>query len=259
MNVDPEMAFSQGDLMRRLRELEKLVRELTSGRRMEHATIGAGGIRVRGTGGVTLQQGGGLTVEDGGDIVIRGGALNVYDDNDTLVATIGLLPNGSRGIAAFDPSTGSLVELSTLAFGQRSAAAPDEEVLGTEGVWTSLPGGPVVSNVPIGSSGRALVMVTADISAYPTGSNTEVDAYMGFQITGATERDPSIYDAVRASFRRDTDTTGNPGVTVAASRQALVEGLSPGLHTFEAKYRINVDTAFDEGGFMSRNITVTPF
>jgi hypothetical protein len=259
MQVDPEIAFSRGDVMRRLNELEKQVREFTSGRRMENATIGAGGIRVKGSGGVTLQQGGGLTVEDGGDIVIRGGALNVYDDTDTLIAAIGLLPNGARGIAALDPSTGSLVEMSTMAFGTRSVDAEDEEVLGTENVWVSLPGGPVVPNVPIGSSGRALVMVTADISCRPTGSNTEVDAWMGYEITGATTRAPSVYDSVRAAFRRDADTTGNPGITVAASREVLVEGLSQGLHTFEAKYRMSVDTAFDEASYMSRNITVRPF
>jgi hypothetical protein len=41
-----DAAFSSGDIMRRLRTLEQHVRELTAGRRLENATIGAGGIRV---------------------------------------------------------------------------------------------------------------------------------------------------------------------------------------------------------------------
>jgi hypothetical protein len=42
-----DVAFSQGDIMRRLRELEAQVRELNAGRRLENASIGAGGIRVK--------------------------------------------------------------------------------------------------------------------------------------------------------------------------------------------------------------------
>lgn len=259
MQVDPDIAFSRGDVMRRLAELEKRVVELTSGRRLENATVGANGIRVKGAGGITLQQGGGVTVEDGGDIVVRGGALNVFDDTETLVAVIGRLPNGSRGVAALDPTTGSLVELSTLAFGTRSVDAEEEEVLGTVGVWSSLPGGPVVPDVPIGTTGRALVMVTADIACYPTGSNTEVDAWMGFEVSGASSRAPNITDSVRAAFRRDADTTGNPGVTVAASREVLVEGLAAGLHTFTAQYQYTASSAFDEASYMSRNLTIRPF
>lgn len=75
-----DAAFSQGDVMRRLRELEGLVRELTAGRRLENATVGAGGLRIKGAGGIRLQAGGGLTVEDGGDIVIEGGDLVVIGE-----------------------------------------------------------------------------------------------------------------------------------------------------------------------------------
>ena len=42
-----DAAQSNGDIMRRLRELEAMVRELTAGRRLENASIGKGGLRVR--------------------------------------------------------------------------------------------------------------------------------------------------------------------------------------------------------------------
>lgn len=198
------------------------------------------------------------TVVSQGDVNIRGGSLNVYDTADNLVAVVGLLPNGGRGIAAVDP-TGALVELSTLAFGMRSANALDEVILGTENVWTTFPDGPTISGVQIGSSGRALVMLSADILAAPTGSNTEVAAWLSFAIAGATTRSPQTTQALRCEYRRDVDTAGNPGVTISATRVVLVEGLNAGAHDFTAQYRMAEDTAADEASFLGRNLTVMPF
>lgn len=76
MGVNSDAAFSRGDYMRRLERLEREVEQLRSARRLEHATIGQGGLRVRGEGGITLQDGGGLLVESGGDIeVLDGGQV----------------------------------------------------------------------------------------------------------------------------------------------------------------------------------------
>lgn len=47
-----DAAQSNGDIMRRLRELEAMVRELTAGRRLENASVGKGGIRVREDGSI---------------------------------------------------------------------------------------------------------------------------------------------------------------------------------------------------------------
>lgn len=47
-----DAATSQGDIMRRLRDLESMVRELTAGRRLENASIGQGGLRVREDGSI---------------------------------------------------------------------------------------------------------------------------------------------------------------------------------------------------------------
>lgn len=41
-----DAALSNGDLARRISELERLVRELTAGRRLENSTIGGGGMRI---------------------------------------------------------------------------------------------------------------------------------------------------------------------------------------------------------------------
>jgi|GEM_PF-5429829 len=55
-------AMHQGDLVRRIEKLERLVRELSSARGLESSSIGEGGLR--------LIEGGALTV-DGGNIIVR--------------------------------------------------------------------------------------------------------------------------------------------------------------------------------------------
>lgn len=64
-----DAAFSDGDIMRRLRQLEAELREMRSSRRLESSTIGAGGLTVKGEGGVTVENGGDLVVEDGGQFL----------------------------------------------------------------------------------------------------------------------------------------------------------------------------------------------
>lgn len=81
MQVDPDIAFSKGDVMRRLGELERRLAEATAGRRLENASVGAGGIR--------LKSGGGITVEDGGDVRINGGLLEVAAENGATIMRIG--------------------------------------------------------------------------------------------------------------------------------------------------------------------------
>lgn len=77
-----DAAFSPGDILRRLRRLEGLVRELIAGRRLENASVGAGGITFRGEGGITLTDGGGVVITDNG-------TLRLVDHDGTAVVDIG--------------------------------------------------------------------------------------------------------------------------------------------------------------------------
>lgn len=72
----------QGDLPRRVAELERRLTEVTSGRRLEDASVGARGIR--------LHNGGGITVDDGGRVVLRN-AIGVD------LAYFGPIGGGSQG------------------------------------------------------------------------------------------------------------------------------------------------------------------
>lgn len=83
-----DAAFSRGDIMRRLAFLEDEVRRLRSARRLESASIGEGGLRIKGEGGLTIDNGGGIRVEDGG-------RLAVYQENGAELFAVYRSPEGS--------------------------------------------------------------------------------------------------------------------------------------------------------------------
>ncbi len=84
-----DAAFSQGDIMRRLAMLEDEVRQLRAARRLESATIGDGGLRIKG-GTITVQNDGSIVVEDGGDIIMQGnGRLLMTSPDDVDLVDIG--------------------------------------------------------------------------------------------------------------------------------------------------------------------------
>lgn len=65
-----DAAFHGGNVMRRLAEMDARLREATAGRRLENATIGEGGLRIKDGGGVTIQDDGSLVVEAGGSLEV---------------------------------------------------------------------------------------------------------------------------------------------------------------------------------------------
>lgn len=81
-------AFDASDIMRRLRNLERTMRELSSGRRLESSSVGTGGLRIHSGGNALIEDGGGLTVTGGGDITIDGGEFRVYHPSGTEMMLI---------------------------------------------------------------------------------------------------------------------------------------------------------------------------
>ncbi|MGH8878567.1 MAG: hypothetical protein ACRD0P_14685 [Stackebrandtia sp.] len=63
MGLISDPARSQGDVMRRLREMEKRVQRLEAMRRLEAASIGAGGLRVTNGGRITVEDADGIAVD----------------------------------------------------------------------------------------------------------------------------------------------------------------------------------------------------
>lgn len=86
-----DVAFSRGDIMRRLQLIESELRQLRSARSLEAATIREGGLTVKGgtvrvtnTGQILVEDGGDVRVIEGGDVVVEGGNVQVTDGNVAL-------------------------------------------------------------------------------------------------------------------------------------------------------------------------------
>lgn len=82
-------------LYRRIDQLEREIRELRASRRLESASIGGGGLRVKDGGSVTVD--GGSVEISAGSMEISGGRLTVYDVDGMPLARLGDLGSGFRG------------------------------------------------------------------------------------------------------------------------------------------------------------------
>lgn len=268
--ANPDAAFSKGNLARELVLLRKRVAALETRRTLESASIGRGGLRVKGGAITILDADGNVIMElstDGltlegllavlGNIVVSDGAIRADNADGTRIFEV----KSDPAEIFMDKSLISSLALEILGEAISSADAPANEVLGdTAGSWVDLTGGPEITGVEVGDSGRALVMTGADISAAPTGENNQVDAFMSFEVSGETSVAPGVYDALRVAHRRgDGDSLLHPSVTAGATRVHLATGLNAGTHTFTAKYRVSTDSAFDEANYLGRNLTVIPF
>jgi hypothetical protein len=205
--------------MRRLAELERQLRREQTARRLEAAHIGAGGV------------------------TITGGAVKIRNAAGDLVVQIGLLPDGTYGVAAIDPATGHLVSLSTLAFGMR--AVVNNEVLSITATDWADPDvgdpGPTITDLPVGTSGRCAVWLSATLRpGIPEEQVGSVE--MSFAVSGASSRQAGTTGIL--GLGRGSSGTGNFDTTDGDLGNAcLLEGLSPGLHTLHAQYQLTVNAS----------------
>lgn len=147
MAIDPDIAFSPGDLMRRVRELEQKVQELVSGRRLENSAVGRGGVRVHRGGGVSVEDGGRLgTVLASG---VRPFSVGQLAFGDPPVLYDGIVFRNPTGNAIFFtfPVGGSAENIAWKFTDGQSREVLSMDVLngGLARPWLPQPGVPVVS------------------------------------------------------------------------------------------------------------------
>lgn len=100
--------------------------------------------------------------------------------------------------------------------------------------------------VTVGASGKAIIILSADMS----GNNTSARARMGFAMSGSNTAAAS--DTFAAAQRIIATSVQYFGTT---TKIMLLTGLSAGSTTFKAKYRIDLGSGF----FQDRSIIVIPF
>lgn len=214
-------AMFQGDMQRRLAKLERRVEELTSGRRLEDASVGARGIRLVGSS---------IVAQD--------------PQTSQIVARFGIDPEtGDVGLMITDPDTGRDVSLSMMAFGLRSqnVNAAESHTGGSGPFWVDLDTpGPEVT-VRVADQGRMLVRMSCEVIVTPPGPGAV--GIMGWEADGPT---PLAISGITRSME-------GGGGTI--SREFLSPVLDGGLYTVRAKYAAGggADVVFHK-----RTVTVQP-
>lgn len=208
-------------ILRKIATLEREVRELKAARRLEAATIKAGSLRV---------------VDAAGELKVQ----------------VGLLPDGSYGLAAVNPD-GQTVTLATLAFGPVTASTPALQACTSSSYGDLATVGPTVT-AAIGPSGRAIVILSAAIAVDEAAGT----GYMGVEVsTSGAEVLPGNPDDGRALHVGTSGTLAGKIADAQTSLAVLLSGLPTDTLTFTAKYR-----RLGSGGtlqFTSRSMIVIPY
>lgn len=258
MGVISDSAVSD-DLARRLRTLERQVASLQTALRLEAATIGKGGLRIKDEGGVTFEDGGGVVINDGGTIQLNdGGSVELNDGGGVNV-------NDSQGERVFevvsepasifmDPSLIAEISAQALNFRIESALTVTSGTLDdTDLLFHDLDTGgtgPSVT-VPVSETGVAIVTFGALMSWQDlSGAASIMGGGVGFEVSGATTRAPTVDE----EFGFAAAVVANGSAQIKGVNQITVSGLNPGNNTFTLKYRNRDLDRFTD--FQSRQISV---
>ncbi|WIY05467.1 hypothetical protein QRX60_17050 [Amycolatopsis mongoliensis] len=182
--------------------------------------------------------------------VIRGGIGLAYQPGDTVLIEKRMSQWYILGNVGA-PGAGAANQI-------QSALVAASEATGSTSFTDLATVGPSVT-VYIGSSRRALVLVSAYIVATGTASSgTALGGRMSPQVSGASTI--AADNTLSASLAAVTDPSGFAGAGVTATFLRLytaADGLNVGMNTFTSKYnsRLSSPTC----AFASRNLTVIPF
>jgi hypothetical protein len=240
------------------------VSKLTAGTITAESVLAAR-MGVSGSGGFTVSGGGDITVLDGGNITIQEGSLDVLDNLGVTQVEMGLLSDGTYGLAAVN-ALGQLVPLSRLAFGVKSETVAASEATTNTSNFTDLATyGPHIPNVEVGSLGRMLVIVSCKINIGGSGTIWGSGGYMSFdvinQATGVIQESASQPNGA-GTWIINISSTYQSEYTV--SRTVLLGTNTPipaGIYTVVAKYlSFGVSSpGTNHAEFGRRNLTVLPY
>lgn len=168
----------------------------------------------------------------------------------TAGATWGIL--GRFTIPGTPEAVSALSSLRT----QSASISATETVTGTSYAAAVTDPGPEVT-IAVGPSGRLIVLVSATVSGQSTktaGNTANAGGGMGVVLTGANARAAADSEALRATVNATiTSSAATIGVDGSASRVVLLTGLTPGLTTITAVYRMIGNGT--QVNFSNRNVT----
>lgn len=199
----------------------------------------------------------------GANTVMVGGTtmtdLPILNTSEALLMTsgavVGILAVGANAKTMFIlgriaiPGTADALTALAMVSNRIQAA----EVLGTQSTSSTTfqtLSGPVVSDVPISSSGKALVLVGAAVNYGTTSSANTEGGWISYSVSGATTVAASASHSAQESLNINATTTVNGQLV----RAIVQDGLNPGLHTFT--HQIRAETAGRSCNFDRRSLVI---
>jgi hypothetical protein len=267
MAVNPDAAFSRGDIMRRMDQLERRVAAQETARRLESASIGTGGLRVKGGSIVILDPSGvetmrlsteGLTLTGLlsvlGSVAVTDGSLIAQDELGDVFRVDPTVPEIFMRKALISDLVDEVVqELLTSQAGVELAQFVNAQLINTavdagQTTTTSTTfgdgssAGPSVSGVPVTDTGRCLVLWGASIDAGPRTDGGQIGGNMSVAISGATTvaADITRTHQVGQSVTVAGATSWSHRISGRSLTGHLFEGLNAGSHTITGKYATQV-------------------
>ncbi|MFF0099797.1 hypothetical protein ACFYO8_10725 [Micromonospora sp. NPDC005257] len=192
--------------------------------------------------------------------------MEICDETGAVKVLAGELVDGQYGLAAYNPQTGGLVDLATLAFGVQADVVTTTGVLSGSGSMRDIPGsyGPEVT-VKVGNTGRCIVTVSAEIEVELREDlgNEAGAGQAGFVMTRLSDGSEAIPATTNRSAMAEFgyDNGSHIGWTPAfnlrssATRVNLIEGLESGEYKVTMKY-YNLG---NDAKFANRTLIVQPF
>lgn len=233
-----------------LAELKRRVDTLSTAANIRNAAISAGGT-------LTIQEGALIVTDADGDIIVKVGLLagglhgvEISDNDGNIQERLGELSSGGYGLEQVG-ADGTTVPLNNLAYGLKAVSFSSGSFLSiadTSGAFVSGSGGPALSGVVVGPSGRMLVTVGALISP-----DANVEGTIGYALSGAS--------TVAASGLRGASffTFGTTVAAGSVSSTSLQTGLTPGTYTVTAKYLVHDISGSGSCSYDNRFIIAQPF
>lgn len=209
----------------------------------------------------------GATAIDRGDLTILEGSLVVIDDEGNPRVRVGKLDDGTYDLTAYSADGSQTVNLAAIAFGQKTDFVATQVNVNLTAnhktTFVDLSGspGPTCVDVLVGSSGRCKVTISAQMNYSTQTFGNNVGGAMSFAVSGATTVAANDDNSIRSRLWNVVPGGGGVGVQqiFKASYQVLLTGLTPGLHTFTAKYK-DLGSVADTNGcnFEDRRLWVEP-
>lgn len=191
-----------------------------------------------------------------GNTTIDRGTLRVKDENGVVRVELGLLTDGTYGLNVKETASETGFHQVPYVYTNTVPSTPGTGETCTSSTYGDLATvGPLVT-LPVRSTGRILIIATAQIQFHPVATNPQGDGRFDVAFSGANTRTPNETADPLVGVLSDLIVGPTERFIIGTiTAQSVFEGLTAGNTTVTMKYR-NIDAGITTSEFFRRTLTV---